>query len=330
MKAEPTSILAFRNGSIGNTLAAVPALRALRLSFPHARLSVVVDPLGFQLLELCPWIDRLIVYDKRGADRGLLPHVRLIRTLRGLSPSHAVLFKRFFRNGLLAYLSGAPVRAGFRTNGSAPFLNMTIPFDETVHVVDANLELAQQIGAQPCGRHVEIFLSDDDLRRASALVERHLGAPAPYLAAHYGGSSWHPGFFPPRRFAELLDRLAGGLPVFLTGSGAREAAWAEQIAGALPKAVSACDTPVRTLAALLRGARYFIGFNSGPTHLAAATGTPAFMIFKPDPSAALQIRRWMPPGGLAYPLLPPVTGKDEDWETFFKEAVGKASTLARQ
>ena len=60
MTGEPTSILAFRNGSIGNTLAAIPALRALRERFPQATLSVVVDYIGEELLKHCTWIDNMI------------------------------------------------------------------------------------------------------------------------------------------------------------------------------------------------------------------------------------------------------------------------------
>jgi len=87
MHGEPTSILAFRNGSIGNTLAAVPALRALRRRYPQANLAVVVDSVCYPLLELCPWIDWLIVYDKHGAHRPLSAHWRLVRDIRSLHPS---------------------------------------------------------------------------------------------------------------------------------------------------------------------------------------------------------------------------------------------------
>ena len=68
--ATPNRILVFRNGSIGNTLAAVPALRCLRESFPNARIHVLVDRQGNELLQNCPYLDSLVVYDRNGADRG--------------------------------------------------------------------------------------------------------------------------------------------------------------------------------------------------------------------------------------------------------------------
>jgi ADP-heptose:LPS heptosyltransferase len=92
MNPAPESILAFRNGSIGNTLVAVPALRALRRRYPQARLTVVVDPVGDELLAHCPWIDARIVYDRRGRDRGLAAWLRLVGRLRAVHPRHAVLF----------------------------------------------------------------------------------------------------------------------------------------------------------------------------------------------------------------------------------------------
>jgi ADP-heptose:LPS heptosyltransferase len=330
MEHEPTSILAFRNGSIGNTLVAVPALRALRVTFPRARLAVVVDPLGFQLLEHCPWINRLIVYDKRGADRGVIAYLRLVHTLRSLRPSHVILFKRFFRNGLLGFLSGAQVRVGYRTDNSAPFLNRTIPFDETVNSIDANLDLAALIGAQSVGRHLEMFLSDDDQHAAAAIMAQHAVASQSFIAAHYGGLSWEPDFISRERYTELLKRIAGSHAICFVGAGDREAAWAAEMAAKLHSASVVCNLPVRLTAALLKHARLFVGFNSGPTHLAAAVGTPSLMLFKPDHSDALQVGRWLPPGGLTLPLLPPKNDRPEMWEAFFSHAEQTAASLQTQ
>ncbi len=201
------SILAFRNGSIGNTLAAVPALRALHMRYPEARLSVVVDPVGQQLLEHCPWIARLIVYDKHGRDGGFGGWWRVVRELRSVAPTHAVLFKRFFRNGLLARLSGAPIRAGFNTAGRAPFLNRTQPYDETAPVVDLNLRLAALLGAPPAGRELEVFLTDADRQYAREILSQHSLEPKHYLVAHYGGLTTAPDYLPVERFALLLRAL---------------------------------------------------------------------------------------------------------------------------
>lgn len=305
MPRDPESILAFRNGSLGNTLVAIPALRAIRRRHPGARLSVVVDTTGAELLGPCPWIDRLIVYDKRGRDRGPGAWLRLVRTLRQTKPDTAVLFKRFFRNGLLARLSGAGDRIGFSTDGQAPFLTRSIPYDETESVTRLNLRLAALLGASDSDPTTELWLTDDDERKADLfLADRGLRAGG-FVAAHYGGLSTPPDFVSPSRFAALIAATVDPpQPVVLVGSGAREAAWGAQVAGHLPETHAAHGLPLRVTAALLKRASLFVGFNSGPAHLAAAAGTPARILFKPGPGMEAEIRKWLPMNAGAEALRP--------------------------
>lgn len=317
MVDSPGSILAFRNGSIGNTLVAVPALRALRRHCPEAALHVVVDSLGAELLRHCPWIDSLIVYQKRGADRGVGGTWRLVRRLRALHPTHAILFKRFFRNGLLARLSGAPVRLGFTTEGSAPFLNRTIPYDPGENVARLNLRLVAALGAPVDDERPEIWLSPEDREAADAWLTAAGIAGRGCLVAHYGGLSTPPDFLSRAVFARLVRRAAGDdLEVVLLTSGERERRWAEELGPGLPGARIAADLPIRVAAALLARARRFLGFNSGPAHLAAAVGTPAHILFRPGAGVEREITRWLPLHPLARPLRPPDTGEEtalEEW-----------------
>lgn len=321
MSTLPRSILVFRNGAIGNTLAAIPALRALRDRYPAAALAVVVDPVGCELLEHCPWIDRLIVYDKRGQDRGILNYIRIVRALRKTAPSHAVLFKRFFRNGLLAYLSGARVRAGFVTDGKAPFLNRTIPYDATIPVAELNLRLAALLGANPIEVRLEFFFDDSDNVRAATVLAELGVAENKLCVAHYGGLTTAPGFLPIDRFAALLQQLApADTRIVLIGHGAQERAWRDAIVRQMPVCIAADDLPVRLTAALIQRARLFIGFNSGPTHIAAAVGTPALVLFRPDARVHDEIRKWLPVSPVARPLIPPAAQDEQAWAEFFAAA----------
>jgi ADP-heptose:LPS heptosyltransferase len=320
LTSEPTSLLCFRNGSIGNTLAAVPALRSLKAAYPSAKLSVVVDPIGYQLLEHCPWINELIVYDKHGRDKGAWRYLRLLSKLRRTHPSHAVLFKRFFRNGLLAFLAGAPVRAGFATGGRAPFLNVTVPYEEGVSVVDLNLQLAEALGAASTGRELELFLSQQDYQQAASIYRVYVQPGESYVVAHYGGSTTAPDFVPIARFEEILHAVAGdGETVFLMGQGESETKDADAIARYYRNARVVCGLPIRTAAALIARSRLFVGFNSGPAHIAASVRTPELIFFRPDRNVANEIRKWCPPFDNALPLVPPPPKDEESWTEFLQE-----------
>ncbi|MBI5060506.1 glycosyltransferase family 9 protein [candidate division KSB1 bacterium] len=316
MNPEPRSILIFRNGSLGNTLVATPAIRAIRERWPHATMHLVVDSLGCELFARCPWFDTIIRYEKHGHDRGALRHARLVQRLRELEPTHAVLFKRFFRNGLLAKLSGARVRLGFRTGGSAPFLNLTVPYDETVSIVDLNLRLANLLDAHAANRELSLFLSADDCAAADALLRARQIGHGRYVVAHYGGSTTAPDFVSLPRLADLLRRIRGDQPVVLIGSGNLERQHAEQLGTAIGNAVVACDLPIRVLAAILRRADCYVGMNSGPAHLAAAAGTPGVVIFRPDDRLERELVKWRPPSEVMAAVVPPTGESPAAWNEF--------------
>lgn len=311
----PCSILAFRNGSIGNTLAAIPTLRALRHAYPDARLTVVVDSIGHELLMPCPWIDNLIVYDKHGRDRGLSRQFRIIRQLRAVRPTHAILFKRFFRNGLLARLSGAPIRVGFMTNGKAPFLTHTISYVEDISIVDLNLRLASLLGTPSEDNRLECFITVEDEQNADDFLQTH-GISRNYIIAHYGGSTSSPDFVSTSRFASLLNAISPECDVLLTGHGAREISHAHEIQALSPQYHMATDLPIRVAAALMQRASFFVGFDSGPAHLAIAAGTRSLILYRSGKRVQEQIRKWRPPSPLAFPLIPPGTPDDKSWSEF--------------
>jgi heptosyltransferase III len=85
--------------------------------------------------------------------------------------------------------------------------------------------------------------------------------------------------WPLERFQDLARRLAGRMPV----------AWCAGPEDDLPSAVRFAD--LYELACWLASARIYIGNDSGPTHLAAAVGTPVVALFGPSDPAV-----WAPRG----------------------------------
>ena len=106
-------ILLVRFGSIGNTLITVPALRALRKSFQDAYICMIVDKIGLELLNGCPYLDEIILYDMNGEHKSLWKYLKFILALRRRRFNVSIHFKRFLRSELIGFLSGAKKRIGF-------------------------------------------------------------------------------------------------------------------------------------------------------------------------------------------------------------------------
>lgn len=321
---EPESILVFRNGSIGNTLVALPAIRALKEQFPQAALSVILDNTGTELLRHVPFIDQIITYDKRGADRGFAAQLHFVRRLRKRRPTHAILFKRFFRNGLLAYLSGAEYRIGYMTDGKAPFLNKTILYDETLHIAQLNLNLLSLLGIEQQLTTYSIPFSEKDQIHTTQVLEQANVEQARFVVVHYGGSTTKPDFFPADRIQQLLQPLIdSGTNVVFIGAGPQEEALARETITQMGYGKLLMNLPVRIMAAVVSRARCFVGFNSGPAHIAAGVATPGVVIYRPDSGTENEIRKWRPLYDKLIPVVPPREQQEAEWSSFIEEARSK-------
>jgi ADP-heptose:LPS heptosyltransferase len=96
----------------------------------------------------------------------------------------------------------------------------------------------------------------------------------------------------PARFGAVASGLAArGLTIVVT-SGPGEESFASEVARRIDGSVILLSLSIPQLAELIRGAKLYVGNDSGPMHLAAAVGTPTIAVWGSSDS-----RRWRPWGG---------------------------------
>jgi heptosyltransferase-3 len=155
-----------------------------------------------------------------------------------------------------------------------------------VHTVESTMEILRWLGLNS--------------ERAPALrYERH-SAEAARFEEKLAGREYvviHPAAvmetkrWDPTRFAEVARGLAArGFTIVVT-AGPGEEAFAGRVARELEGTVILLGLTIPELAELIRGARLYIGNDSGPMHLAAAVGTPTVAVWGSSDS-----RRWRPWG----------------------------------
>ena len=159
------------------------------------------------------------------------------------------------------------------------------------HTVECNLDALRRVGFQPVPSDKQLVLHPDaaSAERVRALLAQHGLAPQAFVQLH-PGSRWLFKCWPADSYAGLLERLAGGgMRVVLTGApDPRERALVDAILAATSAATRARvvdltgELGLRELAALTREARAFVGVDSAPMHIAAATGTPVVALFGPS------------------------------------------------
>ena len=301
---ENARILVIKMAGIGDLLLATPALRALRETYPHAHIDLLVTPDSAGILNGWQVIDRIIVLDKYLFDypqqfltrpRNLLRLKPLWRDLRDghydavLLLHHLTLPFGRLKHQLLLRATGAQWRVGL-DNGHGWFLNVRVKDNGfgAMHEAEYYLAVAGAVGAKTKDKRLVVPLSEADHRQAWQLLYEHetpQNIRHPIIAMHPGSGGYSTARrWAPERFAQLADTLYSSVGGQLLLLGGPEEAELHQhiidmIHSEMPVRSMAGRGSIKVTAALLEQVDLFIGNDSALVHLAVAAGTPTVAIF---------------------------------------------------
>jgi heptosyltransferase-1 len=255
---------------MGDIVHTLPAAASLKHSFPGWRVTWVVEPPWAPLLQANPFVDRVVLLDRR-AGAGL---ARFWRELREERFDFAVDFQGLVKSALVACAARTERIFGFdrsvaREPLAALFYSDRAPA-RAVHRVDRNLQLAAAAGASTALHSFPL---------PPGRAEGELPAGAFVLTSPQSG--WQAKQWPLEYYARLAQRLRrdAGIPLVVNGPPSEREALAG-IAGTVLHLSS-----IEGLIDATRRAAAVLGVDSGPLHVAAAMGKPGVAIFGPtDPA----------------------------------------------
>jgi heptosyltransferase-2 len=187
------------------------------------------------------------------------------------------------RFAIWAYLSGARVRVGQRSQGLSWLLSRTPDIQKKDSgVLEYYCDLVRAIGAEVKSKQTEYRITTEAERWADGFLRKYeLDQTDNVIAVHPGATGDYK-IWPPERYAALIDRLnpIGQARVFLT-YGEMDTPVVGEIRKHLKKTIpEACAPGIDCLAALLKRSSLCISNDSGPRHLAVAVGTPSLAFFR--------------------------------------------------
>jgi lipopolysaccharide heptosyltransferase II len=267
---------------LGDTILALPTLRALRGALP-----------GAELWCLGPWVGPILETEV-GVARRVAPPQRMgarlaqARRLRQAQFDLALILPNSFETALAGWLSGARWRVGYG-EGRGRLLTHPLPSEpRPVHQVSSYLRLLAPLDVE-AGPAATPTLAVDTARRVAArrlLEEAGVMPGAPRVGFQLGAALGPAKLWPAARIAQLAARLEGrGVRTVLLGAPqSTELAAAVQAAAPAPiRSLVGRDSPT-LLPALVAELDALVGADSGPAHVAAAVGVPAVTLFGPtDP-----------------------------------------------
>jgi heptosyltransferase-2 len=311
MKQKTNKILVMRYRFIGDTILTIPFLRNLRTAEPQAHIAWMVAPGSSDVVKDVPYVDELIYWDpvtihadSRGAHRTLSAKLKFIKELRAKGFDKVYVLKRSLSSAILAWLSGAPKRIGFDTEGRGLLLTTRVPYRHDRHEVENFLAVLKADGVAVIDDHLELWTTPgEEAKVARVLAEAGIGALERIAAIHPFSAVVERGW-PLENFSELAVGLAekGYRPVILGGPGDKDRF--QGVSHLFPKkSVDLVGTlTIRETAVLLKKAALFVGNDSGIMHVAAATGVPLAAIF--GPQSPLKFGPWSSKARVIYKNFP--------------------------
>lgn len=281
----PRRVLIVLLGAIGDVVRALPLLGRIRRGWPAAHIAWAVEPKSSPILECHPWLDEVIVYDRRLAPWSFAPFLGAVRARQ----FDLVLdLQRHLKSGITALVSGARDRIGFAAANTKE-LNHLFSTRHIAPQPNLRLKLLQyqafgdSLGLPAGPIEFGLLASVQERERAQALLR---GTPGPMLGVILG-SSWPSRLYFPESIAQVILSLArpsnGTAALFpvLLGSPAEAPMAAEviRLLGELPALNLAGQTTLRDLVAIFPQCAAAFGPDSGPMHIAAAVGCPVVSLW---------------------------------------------------
>jgi len=293
-----SSILIVEVAGIGDAVMVVPALRAIRLKHPQAKITLLVSPRAYPLLSSCPYIDEVITFDIGHFKRWY----RLLNIFKTISLIFAVfklrrekfdiavnLYRLVSLGGrvkmrLLFELIHPVLSVGRNRTGAAKVFALEHKEDLSAekHQVEVMLAVAALLGAESQDKRLELWPQTDDERSVSELFKKE-GITSRDFAVGINPNAYQPAnLWFEERFAQVADFLIENhqVKIIFFGS-ARDCGRVEAICSLMKhKAVNFCGRlSLREYVSCIKRLRLFISLDSGPMHIASVFKIPTVALF---------------------------------------------------
>jgi heptosyltransferase I len=269
----PSSVLVVKPSSLGDIVHTLPAVHFLKLSFPRARISWIVNTEWAPLLEENADLNTVIPFPRKEfrGPVGLLKFLRWCRGLSGLEPDLVLDFQGLFRSAWISHSAKARSVLGLSDSreGSQFWYDRRALVLSGQHSVDRYLALARLAGADTSGP-IQFPLPHGKAVPSLELADRFVLL---HPFARGSGKS-----LTPEEIFELTHLLLP-IPVVVVGSSSTRFAMDRNGISLLNR------TDIPELVWLLRRSSFIVSVDSGPMHIGAAI-TPEL----------LSIHTWSEPG----------------------------------
>jgi ADP-heptose:LPS heptosyltransferase len=289
---DPRNILVIDFGQLGDVVLSLPALRAIRERFPHARITVAVGKPGAEVVNLSGHAHATLVVDRVALRDGpklvsIIRIAKFVKEVRRAKFDFVIDLHSLSETNLLGFLSGAPRRLYSRRPGRS--LDYLANFDprppveedhKKRHLIDRYLDVLLPLGIKDADRLPRLRTRAEDDAAIDKLLKKEKAETGAPLIGLFPGAGHSSRRWPLERFAELADYLTrnDGVRVIIF-AGPEERALVPQMRRLFPPSAIVFDRlTIAQVAAAQARLAVFVANDTGPMHIAASVGTPVVLL----------------------------------------------------
>lgn len=296
MRVGYRNILLVQLGDIGDVVLTTPTIRAVKETYPDARVSILVrKPFG-NILLADPNLFEVVESEKTigSSYRRLLDYLGFVRRLRKLHYDLVIDLRSGDRGVILSFCTGAGERVGRYCTGKQSWHNLLLtktvrdPQAAALPVhpgADQSLRIVRPLGIDTTNSMPALYVSPSENLRGLALLSEYGLTPADRWVTLNPFSRWKYKEWNAKKWRVVIDHLweQHQIPTVLIGSCDEHAAAAALLEECKGRVVNlAGKTTLGELSAIISMSTLHLGVDSAAPHIAAAMGTPTVTIHGPS------------------------------------------------
>lgn len=282
------NILVFNPAFLGDTIITTPLIRALHVLYPEAKISFCVRPEHADLFYNVPFINEVIIFDKRNTQKGFSGLLKFVKVISSYQFDLIIDLHLSLRSTTLFSMVKNSYIVGFSSAVMSYLFNKRVEKKQELCEVERNLMILSALcddftldEAKKIGGPLTTYI--DEHLKNNTLSYFHTASPDKKVIGIAPGSVWPTKRYPVEYFARVAEELYNkGYAIALFG-GKDDKESLDEFAKLFqyPYYDFAYKTSLKELPAILSACDLLISNDSGAMHIAISGGTPVVAVFGP-------------------------------------------------
>ena len=267
-------ILIIHTAFIGDIVLSTPLIQKLKDLYPKSEIDYLTLPTNQSVLYNNPNLNEIILYDKKGKDKGIKGFLKVLKILKQKKYDYAVIPHRFIKSILLAKLAKIPDIVGFDVATGSSLLDKKVHYDMKKHEVERLLNL---VGYEGKKIPVRIYPAKENFVKIEKMLKNsgYAGKKEQKLILVAPGSQRPEKMWPIEKYREVIQKLKKNENYFIGITGSKSE---KELPLNFEKDKNVIDfrgeISLVEFGALISKADVVVGNDSSPIHIASGFEKP--------------------------------------------------------